>query len=56
MAESVGIESVLSEIVGRLMREVDEVIALIQRPLVAQNADASDDKGEVGPAAMPALA
>ena len=56
MAESVGIESVLSDIVGRLMREVDEVIALIQRPLVAQIGDLSDDQGEVGPGALPALA
>lgn len=56
MAESSGIESVLSEILDRLKVDLDDVIALIQRPLTAPADRTNQASDDVGLNAMPALA
>jgi hypothetical protein len=54
MAESAGFEAVLGDIVGRLIRDLDEVISLIQRPLGLQPSDSEHD--ETKPDLQPAFA
>ena len=56
MSESVSVESVLSEIVGRLMHDLDDVIALIQRPLTLAAEAAEQDEDDIGANALPAFA
>jgi hypothetical protein len=56
MAESAGFEAVLGDIVGRLMRDLDEVISLIQRPLGLQPSDSERQHDETKPDLLPAFA